>query len=168
VSADQFADLGDEERIVVAGLLLAAEAVAGDGIGVKLPSRRDARRFSRNRTSPSSRITANRVTASTPAVADPLLPATRCQACMSVARSQTKLNRSANRRCDSVCAHRCNLRWCSGTRASAWLKDGHSEGGSPPFGGDSSVERMPLITLSPFAMCRAFPGTEYYGDSATT
>jgi hypothetical protein len=27
---------------------------------------------------------------------------------------------------------------------------------------------MLLITLSPFPMCRAFPGSQYYGDSATT
>ena len=64
----------------------------------------------------------------------PLLPETRSQATTRVARSQTKLNTSSNRRSGSLLAHRCSFNWCSSTRRDASPKVGHD--GAPLFNGD--------------------------------
>ena len=77
--------------------------------GWNVPSLSEERSSSKNATTP-RRSTLCRVTASTPAVRAPGLPATRSHATTMVARSQTKLNKSPNRLCGSDLAHRCSLR----------------------------------------------------------
>ena len=75
------------------------------------PSLSEERSSSRNGNTPMSSSTWRRVTASTPAVLAPRLPATRSHAINNVAWSQIKLNRSPNCLSSSARAHRCSLRW---------------------------------------------------------
>src|SRR5690625_3282807 len=62
---------------------------------------------------------------STPAVRAPLLPLTRSHATSRKAGSQTRLNKSSNRRPDSAVAQRCSFNCNSSTRASASMRLGH-------------------------------------------
>jgi len=70
---------------------------------------------------------------STPAVRAPRLPRTRAQPTRRKAGSQTRLNRSSNRRAGSSVAHWCNLVWILSTLASACSSVGN---GAPVFTGD--------------------------------
>src|SRR6266576_2492742 len=61
-------------------------------------------------------------------------------------------------------AQRCSLAWISSTRGSAQQRASSS---SLVFTGDLLVFQHPepRDLLAPFAMCRAFPGSDYYGAS---
>ena len=61
-------------------------------------------------------------------------------------------------------AHLCSLRWIPSTRTSATSGVGHD---APVFTGDLlAFQTGAASPLLPFAMCRAFPGSDYYGSSA--
>ncbi len=104
-------------------------------------------------------------TPSTPADRAPRLPRTRSHATMRKAGSATRLNRSSNRRSGSSVAHWCSLVWISSTRTSASIEVRPRRVG---------VHRRPpgipapaaANSLGPFAMCTAFPCSDYYGPSA--
>ncbi len=135
------------------------------GSGRKLRSFSEARSRSRNPSTPIAAVMDKAVCPSTPAVLAPLFPRTRAHATSRNAGSATRLNRSSNRRPGSATAQRCSLAWISSTRGSA-----------PPRASSSSLmftsvllvfqHPKPRDLLAPLAMCRAFPGSDYYGASA--
>src|SRR5690554_5372941 len=91
-------------------------------VGVNLRALRSSRSPARN--SPTS-LMERAVTPSTPAVRAPLLPLTRSQATSRNAGSQTRLNKSSNRRPESAVAQRCSFTCIPSTRASASDRLGH-------------------------------------------
>jgi hypothetical protein len=105
------------------------------GNGANLRARSSARRSARKLSTPRPRSTSRAVRPSTPAVRAPLLPRTRCHATSSNAGSQTRLNRSSNRRSGSPVAHWCSLVWIPSTRACASSNEGVGCG-APVFTGD--------------------------------
>src|SRR5215218_3222658 len=105
------------------------------GNGANLRAFRSARRPARNASTPWPRSTSRATCPSTPAVRAPLLPRTRCHATSKNAGSQTRLNRSSNRRAGSPVAHWCSLVWIPSTRASASLSESVGNG-APIFTGD--------------------------------
>src|SRR5690625_725536 len=78
-------------------------------------------------------LTERALSPSTPAVRAPLLPLTRSHATSRKAGSQTRLNKSSNRRPDSKVAQRCSFNCKSSTRASASTRLGHD---APVFTSD--------------------------------
>src|SRR5215216_898839 len=105
------------------------------GNGANLRAFRSVRRSARNTSTPWPRSMSRAVRPSTPAVRAPLLPRTRCHATSKNAGSQTRLNRSSNRRCGSPVAHWCSLVWIPSTRACASSRESVG-GGAPVFTGD--------------------------------
>ena len=104
-------------------------------------------------------------TPSTPADRAPRLPRTRSHATMRKAGSATRLNRSSNRRPGSSVAHWCSLVWIPSTRASASIEARPRRVGvhrRPP----GIPAPLAANSLGPFAMCPAFPCSDYYGPSA--
>jgi hypothetical protein len=105
------------------------------GNGANLRAFSSARRSARNPSTPWPRSMSRAVRPSTPAVRAPLLPRTRCHATSRNAGSQTRLNRSSNRRAGSPVAHWCSLVWIPSTRACASSKE-NAGCGAPVFTGD--------------------------------
>ena len=101
-------------------------------------------------------------TPSTPAVRAPRLPRTRSQPTVRKAGSQTRLNRSSNRRSGSSVAHRCSLVWISSTRAAS-SRLGH---GASVFTGDLlAFQQPPCEPAGSLRHVPGFPGSDYYGPS---
>src|SRR5437764_11151978 len=134
------------------------------GSGRKLRSFNAARSWSRNPSTPAVAVMDSAVCPSTPAVLAPLFARTRAHATRRNAGSATRLNRSSNRRPGSATAQRCSLAWISSTRGSAQPRAASS---SLIFTSVLLVFQHPepRDLLAPLAMCRAFPGSDYYGAS---
>ena len=90
-----------------------------------LQTRARLRTFSRRNSSPSLAPIERGFTPSIPAVRAPRLLRTRSQPTVRTAGSQTRLNRSSNRRSGPSVAHRCSLVWISSTRERASSRLGH-------------------------------------------
>jgi len=101
------------------------------GIGVNNRALRSSRRTGKNHSAAAK--TDSGLTRSTPADRFPRLPRTRAHATTRTAGSQTRLNRSSNRRPGSSVAHWCNLVWIRSTCHSASSSSGHS---TPVFTSD--------------------------------
>jgi hypothetical protein len=100
------------------------------GSGQNRRAFRSARSSSRSACSWLASRTAWAVMPSTPAVRAPRLPRTRHHASSRTAGSQTRLNRSSNRRPGCWTAQRCSLVWIPSTRPSASVK---ADASSPVF-----------------------------------
>ena len=75
------------------------------------------------------------------------------------------MNTSSNRRSESSTAQWCSLRCICRTRHAARSGSGHDS--SPVFTGASVRDSLAAsIPLGPFAMCEAFPRSDYYDPSA--
>src|ERR1019366_7360841 len=114
------------------------------GSGANLRALRSSRSARRN-SSPSPASIERGFTPSTPAVRAPRFPRTRPQPTVKKAGSQTRLNRSSNRRSGPSVAHRCSLVWISSTRDRASARLGH---GASVFTGDLLAFQKPPCQLA--------------------
>jgi len=125
------------------------------GSGANLRALRSSRNSRRN-SSPSLAPIERGFTPSTPAVRAPRLPRTRSQPTVRKAGSQTRLNRSSNRRSGPSVAHRCSLVWIFSTREQASSRLGH---GASVFTGDLlTFQQPPCQPAGSLRHVTGFPG----------